>query len=80
MTPDVPLAAAIRWTRFGRVAVTMPLLGALSLMSVPTNVAAQSSPASEVYLGFDRNDYPGDGNLKALAQQPSGSAFKFMGR
>src|SRR5579872_1829710 len=29
---------------------------------------ARSQPAGETYLGFDRNTYPGDANLKALHQ------------
>lgn len=45
------------------------LVIALLLMALATGSAQQSSPASRLtYLGFDRNDYPGDANLSALAQ------------
>jgi hypothetical protein len=71
---DALLAAAIPWTGFRRVAVITPLIGALALVSVATNVAAQSSRASAVYLGFDRNDYPGDDNLSVLRKH-----FAFSG-
>jgi hypothetical protein len=30
--------------------------------------AAQENPGSKFYLGFDRNDYPGEANLKTLRQ------------
>ena len=39
-------------------------LACLLLLSVGVSARAQSSP----YLGFDRNDYPGDANLKTLRQ------------
>src|SRR5205814_6118717 len=35
----------------------------LLLVALAGNAAAQAT-----YLGFDRNDYPGDGNLKLLRQ------------
>ncbi len=38
-------------------------------------VIASSSAQSQTYLGFDRNDYPGDGNLKALHQTFSYSGY-----
>ena len=75
MSPDVPLAAAIRWTRFSRVALRTPLIGVLSLISLATNVAAQSSPASAVYLGFDRNVYPGDESLPILRKHFAYSGY-----
>jgi Domain of unknown function (DUF1906) len=41
-----------------------------------TRVRAQATPSeAATYLGFDRNDYPGDENLKALRQTFSYSGF-----
>jgi hypothetical protein len=37
-----------------------------ALMSIAVTLAAQSSHSSPAYLGFDRNDYPGDNNLSML--------------
>jgi len=36
---------------------------------------SQAQSANETYLGFDRNDYPGDANLKALRQTFSYSGY-----
>jgi len=51
--------------RLSAVLLTIFLIIALSL-----NMAPQSAPATpaSAYLGFDRNDYPGDANLKLLRQ------------
>ena len=50
----------------------------LTLLIVTSNCAAGSPPAPDAsassYLGFDRNDYPGDENLKVLRQ-----TFSFAG-
>jgi hypothetical protein len=48
----------VLWNRVVSLAVVVPLL----LLSV----ASQTSRVS--YLGFDRNEYPGDGNLKTLRE------------
>jgi hypothetical protein len=46
------------------------------MFSGMTRVRAQATPAeSATYLGFDRNDYPGDENLKALRQTFSYAGF-----
>ncbi len=52
--------------------LTFVLIIALSL-----NMAPQSTPATSAsaYLGFDRNDYPGDANLKLLRQTFSYAGF-----
>ncbi len=66
----------------GRRKTMLPLLVLLVLQS--STGAAQSS-----YLGFDRNAYPGDANLKALHQTFSYTGYwlnnppgesKFLGR
>ena len=36
---------------------------------------AKPSPGAPAYLGFDRNDYPGDANLGALRQTFSYSGY-----
>ena len=69
------LAGLIPWAAFSRVAVIMPLIGVSLLISLATNVAAQSSRASAVYLGFDRNDYPGDDNLPILRKSFAYSGY-----
>jgi hypothetical protein len=51
------------------------ILGVLSLVvSASHFVRAQSSSTSKSYVGFDRNDYPGDQNLAALRKD-----FSFAG-
>ena len=52
--------------------LTAVLIIALSLNMTPQS--APSVPASD-YLGFDRNDYPGDANLKLLRQTFSYAGF-----
>ena len=41
------------------------ILTPVLLISVSLNVTPQSAPSvpAAAYLGFDRNDYPGDSNL-----------------
>jgi hypothetical protein len=39
-----------------------------SIVILLISATARSQPAGEAYLGFDRNTYPGDANLKALHQ------------
>jgi len=52
------------------VAVILAALnGAYSQTSIPTH------PAAAAYIGFDRNDYPGDANLKILRQTFSYSGY-----
>jgi hypothetical protein len=50
-----------------------PCLTLLLAATLAGTIAAQS-PSSAAYLGFDRNDYPGDANLRALRQ-----TFSFAG-
>jgi hypothetical protein len=52
-------------------------LAAAILLAVLTSQGSSQSQAekSVAYLGFDRNDYPGDDNLKALRQTFSYSGF-----
>ncbi|MGA3087160.1 MAG: glycoside hydrolase domain-containing protein [Terriglobales bacterium] len=53
-----------------------PLLLILAtLASGPLVSAASGHPASAAYLGFDRNDYPGDAALNALHQTFSYSGY-----
>jgi hypothetical protein len=56
-----------------KIALMLALVG---LISVPT-ANPQSSPAANApaYLGFDRNNYPGDQNLKVLHQTFSYTGF-----
>jgi hypothetical protein len=44
------------------------LLISLILLSLVTQVEATAQERTATYLGFDRNTYPGDANLKALHQ------------
>jgi hypothetical protein len=54
---------------------TLHILAILALLS--TLLAYAQTPTSDppAYLGFDRNDYPGDDNLKALRQTFSYAGF-----
>ncbi len=52
------------------VLLALGLLGAIS-----TGAQLRSTATASAFLGFDRNDYPGDGNLKALRQTFSYSGF-----
>ena len=58
--------------RLSAVLLTIVLIIALRL-----NLSSQASPATSAsaYLGFDRNDYPGDANLKLLRQTFSYAGF-----
>ncbi|MBZ5722535.1 MAG: DUF1906 domain-containing protein [Acidobacteriia bacterium] len=47
----------------------------LSVLVFSLSVPAHDSSARSAYLGFDRNDYPGDQNLKALRQTFSYSGY-----
>ncbi len=47
----------------------------LAAILVLCNLASPAQQSSSTYLGFDRNDYPGDGNLKALRQTFAYSGF-----
>lgn len=58
--------------RLPRVRLTTVVIIALSLNMTPQS--GPSVPAS-TYLGFDRNDYPGDENLKLLRQTFSYAGF-----
>ena len=53
------------------------ILTPVLLISVSLNVTPQSAPSvpAAAYLGFDRNDYPGDANLKLLRQTFSYAGF-----
>ena len=49
--------------------VCVLMVAAFSIFVVPHAIAqAQSAADAPAYLGFDRNNYPGDKNLKALRQ------------
>ena len=48
---------------------------AVALLLLAFSAAAQTSSGQSAYLGFDRNDYPGDQNLKLLRQTFSYSGF-----
>lgn len=52
------------------VLLALGFLGAIS-----TGAQSRSTAIVSAYLGFDRNDYPGDDNLKALRQTFSYSGF-----
>jgi hypothetical protein len=60
------------------LAISAALLVALSLQRIRREFAVYAttppSPSSNAYLGFDRNDYPGDENLPALRR-----TFAFTG-
>ena len=47
------------------------------IIALSLNMTPQSTPAisASAYLGFDRNDYPGDANLKLLRQTFSYAGF-----
>jgi hypothetical protein len=51
-----------------RIAVVVLVAGLVIFLATRVSRARgrQSSPAPSVYLGFDRNDYPGDESMKAL--------------
>lgn len=53
------------------------ILTTVLLISFSLNMAPQSGPPvpASAYLGFDRNDYPGDANLKLLRQTFSYAGF-----
>lgn len=54
------------------------LLAAVAMSAVPcqgASMAPQAEPSDSAYLGFDRNDYPGDENLKLLRQTFSYAGF-----
>jgi len=53
------------------------ILTPVLLISISLNVTPQSAPSvpAAAYLGFDRNDYPGDANLKLLRQTFSYAGF-----
>ena len=53
------------------------ILTPVLFISVSLNVTPQSAPSvpAAAYLGFDRNDYPGDSNLKLLRQTFSYAGF-----
>jgi hypothetical protein len=51
--------------------VVSAVLGVFAVLPV----GAQSEPTAPAYLGFDRNDYPGDENLAALRQTFSYAGF-----
>ncbi len=50
--------------------VVAAVLGVFAVL----HASAQSEPIASAYLGFDRNDYPGDENLPALGQ-----TFSYVG-
>jgi hypothetical protein len=60
------------------LAISVALLVALSLQRIrrafPVQATTPQPASSNSYLGFDRNDYPGDENLAALRR-----TFAFMG-
>ena len=54
--------------------VCVVLLSALAAFTPEAALCFDSEPSGSSYLGFDRNDYPGDANLKALHQ-----TFSYVG-
>ncbi len=52
----------------------VPAAGSAALFAAPSLVPAPGFRPPAAYLGFDRNDYPGDGNLLALRKR-----FAFTG-
>jgi len=56
------------------VRLLMPISMLLIAALVRPDAAAQSQPSETAYLGFDRNDYPGDANLPILRK-----TFAFAG-
>lgn len=52
------------------IAAIMAFLSAIQLIPIPSARAADTA-----YLGFDRNEYPGDANLKTLRQTFSYSGY-----
>ncbi|MCU1298693.1 MAG: hypothetical protein JWO91_2971 [Acidobacteriaceae bacterium] len=57
-----------------RIASMLTCIAALCASFSP-RAYSQSSPAASAYLGFDRNDYPGDDHLPALRQTFSYAGF-----
>ncbi len=53
----------------------MKFLWPVVSVTVALLCAAALSAQSQTYLGFDRNDYPGDANLKALRQSFSYTSY-----
>jgi hypothetical protein len=51
--------------------ITTTIIASAILMGI----TAQAQSPNQTYLGFDRNDYPGDSNLKALRQTFSYSGY-----
>ena len=52
-----------------RIRLTLAFAGSFLLTSLSASGQLVGSPgATPAYLGFDRNTYPGDANLKALRQ------------
>jgi len=56
-----------RMRRLSGIVIKAVLIGALGNLASMAQQVAESAPAP-TYLGFDRNDYPGDENLKQLRQ------------
>ena len=56
------------------VSLLLPLLGNCQSSNVISG-SKTTAPAQVAYLGFDRNDYPGDSNLRILRQTFSFSGY-----
>ena len=54
----------------------LPITVIITLLTAGSQIMPNSSPqAVTQYIGFDRNDYPGDANLKMLRQTFSYSGY-----
>jgi len=57
-----------------RIVATGIVAAGLISSALPDGRFQSDTPKPHSYLGFDRNEYPGDGNLRALHR-----SFAFMG-
>jgi hypothetical protein len=57
------------------ITATLAAIVGLSAAGFQTRDSGKHPEASSAYLGFDRNDYPGDANLKALRETFSYSGY-----
>jgi hypothetical protein len=58
-----------------RFAILLALTAISMVVGQDASMAQQPAPSESSYLGFDRNDYPGDENLQSLRQTFSYTGF-----
>jgi hypothetical protein len=75
-TPALPtLAEPGNIVSVRRLAIPLALVAMSMIVGQDASRAQQPAPADSTYLGFDRNEYPGDENLQRLRQTFSYTGF-----